>query len=294
MVATLTVTDFEHDRHRLNNEIEALASPAGDGPGQRHDAIRHVWLLYRRAMLRGSWAELARAEEALVKLLERIGPQPDLCLLKSMVDLALHRLAAVKRDIEMVPALASSWHGRALRADVDLQEGRYEQARRGYERVRAEALVREELARSDLSRPAGIAGLRFLEACIQEAMRLWPTTPMLVSETVAEAALDGETLPIGTQVLIWNSFNHRDRERYPLADTFCPEARADGRPSPLFNHLSSGPQVCAGIDLLLFIAKAVIATILAGGRYRLVQPVLDPTRPLPYAYNYFDLRLLAG
>ena len=159
---------------------------------------------------------------------------------------------------------------------------------------RAEALVREELARSDLSRPAGIADLRFLEACIQEAMRLWPTTPMLVRATVAEAALDGETLPSGTQVLIWNSFNHRDRERYPLADTFCPEAWADGRPSPLFNHLSSGPQVCAGIDLLLFIAKAVIATILAGGRYRLERPPLDPARPLPYAYNYFDLRLLAG
>ena len=72
------------------------------------------------------------------------------------------------------------------------------------------------------------------------------------------------------------------------------EAWADGRPSPLFNHLSSGPQVCAGIDLLLFIAKAVIATILAGGRYRLERPPLDPARPLPYAYNYFDLRLLAG
>ena len=156
---------------------------------------------------------------------------------------------------------------------------------------RAEERVREELAGSDLATPEGIERLEYLEGCVQEAMRLWPTTPMLVRETVTEDALDGAVIPPGTQVLIWNSFNHRDRERYPLADTFCPEAWAGGRPSPLFNHLSSGPQVCAGVDLLSFIASAAIATILASGRYRLLGPPLDPARPLPYAYNYFDVRL---
>lgn len=93
-------------------------------------------------------------------------------------------------------------------------------------------------------------------------------------------------------MLIWNSFNHRDRGAYSLADTFSPEAWANGRPSPLFNHLSSGPQVCAGIDLLLFIGKAVIATIIGNGRYVLVKPTLDPTQPMPYAYKFFDVRLV--
>jgi hypothetical protein len=61
--------------------------------------------------------------------------------------------------------------------------------------------------------------------------------------------------------------------------------------SPLFNHLSSGPQVCAGRELLLFIARAVIATILRGGRSTLTRPRLVPSRPLPYAYNYFDIEI---
>jgi cytochrome P450 len=159
---------------------------------------------------------------------------------------------------------------------------------------RVEARVRQELTESDLSSPAGIARLHFLQASLQEAMRLWPTTPLLVRETVAEDPLDGTAIPPGTQVLVWNSFNHRDRERYPLADTFCPEAWATGRPSPLFNHLSSRTQVCAGVDLLLFIASAAIATILASGRYRLRQPHVNPDRPLPHAYNYFDVRLTSS
>ena len=156
---------------------------------------------------------------------------------------------------------------------------------------RAEARVYEELAGVDPATPGGIVQLRYLEGCLQEAMRLWPTTPMLVRETLAADTLDGVTVPAGRQVVIWNTLNHRDRAAYPLADTFSPETWAGGRPSPLFNHLSSGPQVCAGVNLLLFIGKAVIATMLGQGRYVLLEPALDPTRPMPYVYNVFDVRV---
>ena len=121
-------------------------------------------------------------------------------------------------------------------------------------------------------------------------MRLRPTKPVLVRETVNEDSLDGTRVPPATQVLIWNSFNHRDRSAYALANTFSPEAWAGGKPSPLFNHLSSGPQICAGIDLLLFLGKAVLAQLLASRRYALATPPLDPERPLPYAYNHFDIQ----
>ena len=59
----------------------------------------------------------------------------------------------------------------------------------------------------------------------------------------------------------------------------------------LFNHLSSGPQVCAGVNLLLFVGKAVIATMLSHGHYVLLEPPLDPAQPMPYAYNVFDVRV---
>ena len=154
-----------------------------------------------------------------------------------------------------------------------------------------EARVRQELAGADLATPGGIVGLNYLGQCVQEAMRLWPTTPMLVRETVAGDALGGEWIPSGTQVLIWNSFNHRDRRRDPDADAFRPERWAHGRPSPLYNHLSSGPQVCAGVDLVLFISRAVIATILRDHHDVLVQPRLDPEHPLPSAFDHFSFEM---
>ena len=154
----------------------------------------------------------------------------------------------------------------------------------------AEQHARWEMADADLATAGGIAGLKYLEGCVQEAMRLWPTTPMLVRETVVQPLIRGEAVPTGTQVLILNSFNHRDRERYAWADSFAPERWLGGTPNPLFNHLSSGRQVCAGKDLALFLAKAVLATLLSSGDFTLIKPKLDLKRPLPYAYDYFSVR----
>jgi len=153
--------------------------------------------------------------------------------------------------------------------------------------------VRDELAAADLSSPQGIRGLTYLEGCIQEAMRLWPTTPMLAREMVAADTLGGAVVPPVTQVLILNNFNHRDRERFPLADTFGPEQWVDGRARAdyRFNHVSNGTQVCAGVHLLVFIAQAVLATLLSQDRFVLARPKLDPSRPLPYAFDYFELAL---
>jgi cytochrome P450 len=154
-----------------------------------------------------------------------------------------------------------------------------------------EARVRTELDAADLDDPHAIARLTYLEWCLLDAMRLWPTTPMLLREALATEMLDGVTVPAGRQVIIWNSFNHRNRAVYPFADTFTPDAWAEGRPTALFNALSSGPQVCAGVNLLMLIGKAVLATMLSQGRYVLLEPPLDPERPMPYALNVFDLRL---
>ncbi|WP_306536047.1 cytochrome P450 [Geobacter sp.] len=155
----------------------------------------------------------------------------------------------------------------------------------------ADERVRDEMGREDLSSPEGIDRLKYLEGCVQEAMRLWPTTPILVRETVKEDVLGGATIPAGTQVIIINSFSHRDRETLPFADTFSPDVWLSDSVDYRFNHLSNGPQGCAGKELALFIAKAAIATLFTGQRYTVERPPLDPSRPLPYLYNHYQLRL---
>jgi len=158
---------------------------------------------------------------------------------------------------------------------------------------RAEQRVREELSRADISTPEGVRGLKYLGACVQEAMRLWPTTPLLIRRTLEDDYIDGARVERGTQVLINNAFNHRDAESYPFADRLAPEIWLEGEArNYAFNHLSGGPQECAGRDTALFIAKAFLASLLGEARYALVGPPLDAARPLPHTYNYFKLKLV--
>lgn len=154
-----------------------------------------------------------------------------------------------------------------------------------------ESAVGAEIQATTIDSVEGIASLNLLEGCLHEAMRLWPTTPLLVRETLADAMLSGIPVARGTQVLIPNGVNHRDSTRVPFTDQFTPERWTDPQIPYQFNHLSNGPQVCAGKELLLFLGKATLASLLATTRYRLERPFLAPTRPLPYAFDHFRIKL---
>jgi hypothetical protein len=135
----------------------------------------------------------------------------------------------------------------------------------------------------------------YLGASLQEAMRLWPTTAMLSRVAVRDVDWDGTTVPAGTQLLIVNTFNHRDRDAVPFADRFEPEAWLSGDAAEdwQFNHFSHGPQGCPGAELALLVGKAMMASVLARG-VRLVEPRLDPEKPLPHSLDYFALRFSLG
>jgi hypothetical protein len=153
--------------------------------------------------------------------------------------------------------------------------------------------VSDEIEGADLTTGLGIASLKRLEASLQEAMRLWPTTPMLSREAVRDFDWDGVTVEAGKQVLIVNTFNHRDREAVPFADRFDPDAWLSGDAADewMFNHFSHGPQGCPGAVLALLVGKAMLATVLRpGSEVRLLSPQLDPSKPLPHALDFFGLR----
>lgn len=132
----------------------------------------------------------------------------------------------------------------------------------------------------------------FLGACLEEAMRLWPTTPMLSREVVRDVDWDGTKVPAGTQLLIVNAFNHRDPEAVPFADRFEPDAwmTGDAAADWQFNHFSHGPQGCPGTGLALLVGKAMLGPLLRDRSPRLVEPRLDPLGPMPHALDYFGLR----
>lgn len=132
----------------------------------------------------------------------------------------------------------------------------------------------------------------YLEACLEEAMRLWPTTSLLVRETLEDVDWDGMTVPAGTNVLIVNTFNHRDPTSHPFSDTFSPKAWTHGGAHDdwAFNHFSRGPQGCPGAALARFVGGQVLAAMLSGSELRLLHPRLDASRALPHMVDVFRIR----
>ncbi|HEU4927579.1 MAG TPA: hypothetical protein VFT24_11045, partial [Vicinamibacterales bacterium] len=115
-----------------------------------------------------------------------------------------------------------------------------------------------------------------LPGVLHEAMRLWPTTPLLAREKVDD----------GSQVMILNVFNHRD----PREADFN-RVRPDREGSYRFNHLSNGSQDCPGGPLVMLIGTAVLEQMLSTYDLRYVGPSLDPP---PEMLDFFSIRFDVG
>jgi cytochrome P450 len=119
-------------------------------------------------------------------------------------------------------------------------------------------------------------GHTYFPGVLHEAMRLWPTTPLLAREKVSD----------GSQVMILNVFNHRD-PRQPDSNQVKPERWKDGQRNYRFNHLSNGSQDCPGGPLVLFIGSAVLERMLSEYKLRYQGPSLDP---VPEMLDFFQIR----
>jgi cytochrome P450 len=152
--------------------------------------------------------------------------------------------------------------------------------------------VREEIdAASDLSDPGAIDGMNLLGGALSEAMRLWPTTPLLARETTRDTELCGAKLDEGTQVMMLNVFNHRRPEGVDDADRLVPERWMNGASGDYrFNHLSNGTQDCPGGPLVMLLGKAVLARMLNEYSLKLVEPSLPAGGEQPTMLDFFSIR----
>jgi tetratricopeptide (TPR) repeat protein len=127
-----TASDYDRELAKIENDLAAAPKP-GSEPADR--ALQHAGLLYRRASLTGDFAQFRAAEKAIDEAFAVVGPTEDLVLLRAQFNFKLHRLKSAEMDVRALAEQGESSGLQALEADLAYHEGRYAEARRGYEKA---------------------------------------------------------------------------------------------------------------------------------------------------------------
>lgn len=175
---------YAADMQRVELRLADLRRQVANGVGGTHLIRQEAYGTYERAQLVGSASALESAVATINSAIERTDRWPDLVLAKAKVELALHHPSAARSLLayqETAGAgdenistqsdwiedgnIKSSREGKALLADIDMQEGRYEQALRMYLLLVEEAPTWANLAR--------LASFRAAEGKFAEADSLY-------------------------------------------------------------------------------------------------------------------------
>ncbi|KAI9552444.1 hypothetical protein GHT06_022810 [Daphnia sinensis] len=125
--------------------------------------------------------------------------------------------------------------------------------------------------------------LKYLECCIKETMRLYPSIPFVLRclpEDVEIVLTGGYVLPKGVTVAIMIHSLHQNPQVYPNPEIFNPERflpeNSVGRHPYAFIPFSAGPRNCIGLKFAMLELKIVLANLLR----RFEFSVRDPSVPI--------------
>ena len=153
--------------------------------------------------------------------------------------------------------------------------------------------VRREIRSVPALTAESIDGLRYLDSCLREQLRLWTPVPLLLRRADKDFVLrDGIPVKAEQQLLIHAGVYHRDSAAFgDVADRFSPDS-ADEYPQPVF-FFSRHQRSCAGQFLARLLIKAALASLLVEFEFTLVNPPIDRRR-VPHLYNHFKIELHAS
>ncbi|KAL4239904.1 Cytochrome P450 4V2 [Mactra antiquata] len=150
-------------------------------------------------------------------------------------------------------AMASSWATHLIGADPDCQRK-----------------VHEELDAifGDSTRDATMDDLKemkYLECCIKEALRIYPSVPVFGRSLTEDATIAGVDFPKGTSVLIAVGGIHLREDIYPEPEKFDPDRflpeNCVGRHPYAFIPFSAGGRNCIGQKFALLEEKTILSSI---------------------------------
>ncbi|HEX6542175.1 MAG TPA: cytochrome P450 [Ktedonobacterales bacterium] len=147
-----------------------------------------------------------------------------------------------------------------------------------YARLRSEVA---DVLQGRVPRAADLPNLPYLDAVIQESLRLRPPAWSINRVPFEPFELDGYQLPAGTPLIVSPWILHHSPDLWEHAEEFRPERWLDGStkslPRGVYFPFGLGPRICIGMPLAEMEMRLVLATIL-----QQVMPVVVPGfRPIP-------------
>ena len=68
-----------------------------------------------------------------------------------------------------------------------------------------------------------ISKMKYLECCIKEALRLYPSVPIIAREVEKDSVIDGQPISKGTSVIVLVHLLHRNPLIWEKPEEFIPE-----------------------------------------------------------------------
>jgi cytochrome P450 family 4 subfamily V len=116
-----------------------------------------------------------------------------------------------------------------------------------------------------------IKQLKYLECCIKESLRLYPSVPMFAREIAEDCTMGGFYVPKGATLVVLTSEVHRDPEHFPEPSRFNPDRwlidNSAGHHPFCFIPFSAGLRNCIGQKFAMIEEKVLLSSILR--RYRI-------------------------
>ena len=138
--------------------------------------------------------------------------------------------------------------------------------------------------------PEALTQIPYLDAVVNESLRIHPVLPDLARKLSQDAELMGCKLKAGTAVGAVAFLTHRDPEIYEDPDEWIPERFLDRKFSPFeFYPFGGGNRRCIGAAFASFEAKVVLGTLLSAYRFELLDD-----RPLSVERRHITLMPRGG
>jgi cytochrome P450 len=142
-----------------------------------------------------------------------------------------------------------------------------------------ERLTRHPAALGRLQQELEAGGDRYLDAVVNETLRVRPVIDGVWRKLTAPAVVAGRRLPAGTLVFPAIVLVQRSNDAFADPEEFRPERFLDGSPQPYtFIPFGGGTRRCIGAAFAVMEMKAVLATVLGSVELTAPDPKSEQTR----------------